>query len=66
MMKKLRDKFYNEWVTTRENDNVQSHDQEENKLNSAINAKSGTYKLTHDEVIKSLFNQDIAKTIKGK
>ena len=52
MMKKLRNKYYNKLVTTRENGNIKSHGQEENKLNSTINAKSGFHTLTHDKIIK--------------
>ena len=52
MLKKLRNKYYNKLVTTRENGNIKSHGQEENKLNSTINAKSGFHTLTHDKIIK--------------
>ena len=31
---------------------VKSHDQEESKLNSTINAKGGVHTLTHDKIIK--------------
>ena len=41
MMKKLGYKYCNKRITTRNNGNVQSHDQEESKLNSTINANSG-------------------------
>ena len=37
MMKKLSYKYYKKRITTRDNGNVQSHDQEESKLNSTIN-----------------------------
>ena len=47
MMKKLSDKYYNKWIPTRDNGNVQSHDQEETKLNSSINANSGMLTLLH-------------------
>ena len=40
MMKKLRYKDYNKRITTRDNGNVQSHDQEEIKLNSTITWKA--------------------------
>ena len=40
-MKKLSCKYYNKRITTCNNGNVQSHDQEESKLNSTINANSG-------------------------
>ena len=48
MMKKLSYKDYNKQFTTRDIGNVQSHDQEESKLNSTINANSGAHTLTHD------------------
>ena len=46
MMKKISYKYYNNhsWW----NGNVQSHDQEENKLNSTIDANSGVPTFTHD------------------
>ena len=36
-MKKLSYKYYNKRITIRDDGNVQSHDQEESKLNSTIN-----------------------------
>ena len=36
MMKKLSYKGYNERITTRDNDNIQSHDQGESKLTQFI------------------------------
>ena len=51
MMKKVSYKYYNKRITTRDNGNFQSHDQEESKLNSTINANSGAHTLTHDEII---------------
>ena len=48
MMNKLSYKYYNNRITTRENGNVQSHDQEESKLNSTITVNSGAHALTHD------------------
>ena len=47
-MNKLSYKYYNNRITTRENGNVQSHDQEESKLNSTITANSDAHALTHD------------------
>ena len=44
---KLSCKYYNKRITTRDNGNVQPHDQEEGKLNSTINANSGAHTLTH-------------------
>ena len=35
-------------MTTRDNGNVQSHDQEQSKLNSTISTNSGAHALTHD------------------
>ena len=52
MMKKLSYKDYNKRITTRDNSNVQSHDQEESNLNSTINANSGAHTLTHEQIIK--------------
>ena len=52
-MQKLRYKYYNKRLTTRDNFNVQYHDQEERKLNSTITASSGAHTLTHDKIIKS-------------
>ena len=45
---KLSYKYYNKRITTRDNGNVQSHDQEESKLNSTITANSAAHTLTHD------------------
>ena len=63
MMKKSRYKHHNKQITTRYNGNVQSHDQEESKLNSTINANSGAHTLTHDNIIKSPFNKNNLATI---
>ena len=41
LMIKTRDKYYNKRSKTRDNDNVQSHDQRKSQLNSTIIAKSG-------------------------
>ena len=48
MMKKLSYKYCNKRTTTRDNHNVQSHDQEEINLNSTINANSGPHTLTDE------------------
>ena len=48
VMKKLSYKYYSKRTTTCDSDNVQSHDQEQSKLNSTINANSGAHKLTDD------------------
>ena len=39
---------YNKRITTRDNVNTKSHDQEESKWNSTISANSGAHTLTHD------------------
>ena len=44
MMKKLSYKDYNKRITNRDSGNVQSHDQEENKLNSSIKLENGPKK----------------------
>ena len=54
MMKKLSYKVYKKRITTRDNGIVQSHDQKESKLNSTINADSGTRTLTQDQIIKKV------------
>ena len=45
MTKKLSSKYYNEQITTRENGNIQSHDQEQSKLNCTITQKVKTNKM---------------------
>ena len=57
MMKKSSYKYYNKQIATRGNGNVQSHDQEESKLNSTTKANSGVHTLTEDKIIKTLFNE---------
>ena len=52
MMNKLG--YYIKQITARDNSNVQSHDQEESKLNSTINVNSGAHTLTHDQIIKKV------------
>ena len=66
MMKNLSYKYYNKRITTRDSGNVQSHDQEESKLNSTINVNSGAHTLPHVKIIKSLFNKNNVATIKSK
>ena len=44
--KKLRYKYYSKQITTRDNGNIQSHDEEESKLNRTITTNSGAH--THD------------------
>ena len=66
-MKKLTYKYWNKRITTRDNGNVQSHDQEESKLNSAIYANSGAHTFTHNkQKIKSPFNKNNVAPIKSK
>ena len=50
-MEKLRYKYYNKQITTHDNDNVQFHDQEESKLNTAIIMNKGAHTLTHGKII---------------
>ena len=46
MMERIRYKYCNKRTTTRDNGNVESHDQKESKLNSTINVSSGAHPLT--------------------
>ena len=55
MTKKLSYKYYDKRIKTRNNGNVQSHDQEESKLNITVNAKKGAH---------SSFNKNNIATIK--
>ena len=55
-MEKLRCKYYNKRITTSDDGSIQPHDQEESKLNSTINAKSGAHTLTHEKIIKNKNN----------
>ena len=66
MMKKLTYKYYNKQITTRNNGNSQSPEQEESKLNSTINANSGAQTPTDDKIIKSPFNKNNIATTKSK
>ena len=66
MMKKLTHKYYNKQITTRNNGNSQSPEQEESKLNSTINANSGAHTPTDDKTIKSPFNKNNIATTKSK
>ena len=63
MMKKLRYKYYNKRITTRDSGTVQSHDQKESKLHSAIN---GDHTLSRGRIIKKLFTMNKVATIKSK
>ena len=53
MMKKLRYKYYNKHITTRDIGNVRSHDQDRSKLNSAINANSDAFNKNNVVTFKS-------------
>ena len=66
MMKKVSGKYYNKRITTCDNGNVQSHDQEKSKLISTINANSGAHTLTHEKITKSAFDKNNVATIKSK
>ena len=61
---KLRHKYCNKQIITRDNVNVQSHDQEESKFNSSIIANSGAHTPAYDKIIKSPFNKNNLATIK--
>ena len=50
-MQKLKYKYYNKRIITRDIVNVQFHDQKESKLNSTISVNSGANTLTHDKII---------------
>ena len=66
MMKKLRCKYYNKRIKTRDYGNVKFLDQEESKLNSTINVNSGVRTLIFENIIKSPFNNNNVGTIKSK
>ena len=66
MMKKLRHKYYNKRISTRDNVNSQYHDQEESKLNSTTIANSGVHTSTDDKIIRKRFNKNNVATIKRK
>ena len=52
MIKILRYKYYNKQITTRNDDNVQSHDQIKNKFSSTINGNSDAHTLAEDQIIE--------------
>ena len=66
IMIQLRYKYYSKWITILNNSNVQSHDQEESKSSSTMNANSGAHTLPHDKIIKSPFNKNNVAVIKNK
>ena len=53
-------------LTTRGSGNVQSHDQEESKLNSTIYAKSGAHAFKDNKIMKGLLNNNNVATIESK
>ena len=53
-------------LTTRASGNVQSHDQEESKLNSTIYAKSGAHAFKDNKIVKGLLNNNNVTTIESK
>ena len=57
-MQKLKYKYCNKRTTTRDNGNVQFHDQEESKLNSIIDVNRGGHTLTHDKIINKFVQQE--------
>ena len=63
-MKKLRCKYYNKQIATCRK--VQSRDQKESKLNSAIIVKSGDHAPGDDKIIKTAFSKNNVVTIKSK
>ena len=64
-MKDLRGKHYKKWIKIRDNGNAQTYDQEESKLNSTINTKSGAQTLTNDKIIKNPSNKNDAAASKS-
>ena len=66
MIEKWKCKYCNKWITTRDNGNVQFHDQEESKLNIIINADSVGLRLIHDKTMKSLLNKSKPVATKSK
>ena len=65
-MKIIRYKYYNKRITTLGYVNVQSHDQEESKLNSIINVNSDAHTFKDNKIIKSSFNKRNVAAIKSK
>ena len=59
-------KYCKKQVTTLDNGNLQSSDQRENKLNSAIIMKCRAHIQIDDKIIKICFIQNKAGTIKKK
>ena len=53
-----KNKYYKKRRTTWDNDNVQSNDQEESKLNSNIMLNSDAHTFTDDKIIQSPFSEN--------
>ena len=66
VLKKVKNKSYNKQITTHDNGNNQSHEQEESKLNHTINTNSGAHTLTHDKITKNPSDKNNVATIKRK
>ena len=58
-------KYYNKQIKTHDNVNVQSHDQQQSKLNSS-NTKSGSHTFADGKITKSSFKKNNVATIKSK
>ena len=63
---KNRYKYYNKWITIRDNGNVQSHDQEETKLSNTCKTNSCFHAVTDDKIMKTPFDKNDVATIKAK
>ena len=61
-----RYKYYNKRILTRDNERIQSLDQEKSKLNSNIMVNSGAHTLTNEKIIESPFNKTNLATVKNK
>ena len=66
MMKKLRYKYYNKRITTRDNGNVQSYDWEESKLNNIIieNSSAPQLQMTIKKAHSMRITKQLLKPIK--
>lgn len=65
-MKTFCYKYYIKEMSTCDNSNVQSKDQEEGKSNSTINFNNLAQTFTHDKIIKIQFNKNNVATSKSK
>ena len=63
MMKKIRYEYYNKWVTTGDNINVRSHDQEESELKRTINQFRATCFFKYP--LKTSENQGFSDVFRG-